>query len=137
MMMRGLCLSTAVVVGILGGTGLAVFGGAALAASACMQPMVPEMPDGKTAERDAVIAAANAVKTYVSQSDEYQNCLNMEYATYVNELKAQKPPGKADAKVNTEREAKITANQKSKETLGAAYGKTAAAYRQAHPPAPK
>jgi hypothetical protein len=61
----------------------------------------------------------------------------MEYKAYVDGLKAQKPPGKADPKVNTEREQKITANQKSKETLGAAYGATATAYRQAHPPAPK
>jgi len=136
-MRRGLYLSTAVLVSMLGGAGLAMFGGSALAASACMDPMVPPMPDGKTAERDAVIAAAAAVKTYVAQSDEYQMCLNMEYEAYVNELKAQKPPGKADPKMNAEREAKITANQKSKETLGAAYGKTAAAYRQAHPPAPK
>jgi len=136
-MKSGLWLSTAVVVGVLGGAALGVFGGSAFAASACMDPMVPMMPDGKTAERDAVIAAAAAVKTYVAQSDEYQNCLNAEYEAYVKGLATQKPPGKLDPKVNAEREGKITANQKSKETLGAAYGATAAAYRQAHPPAPK
>ena len=132
-MIRGLCLTTAVVVGVLGGTGLAIYGGPALAASACMDPEVPAMPDGKTAERQAVIDAAAAVKSYVAKSDEYQTCLNSEYEAYVKGLAAQKPPGKMDPKVNSEREAKINANQKAKENLGKAYGTTAAAYRQAHP----
>ncbi len=127
-MTRGLCLSTAALVAMLAVPALAQ-------ESACMTPMSPAMPDGKTADRDAVIAAAAAVKTFVAQSDEYQNCLNAEYEAYVNKVKADK--GKMDPKVNTAREAKITANQTAKENLGKAYTATAAAYRQAHPPAPK
>ena len=40
-------------------------------------------------------------------------------------------------KLNSEREAKITANQKKKEVVGQAYGATAAAYKAANPPAAK
>ena len=39
--------------------------------------------------------------------------------------------------MNSEREAKITANQKKKEEVGKAYGATAAAYKAANPPAAK
>ena len=127
-MIRGLCLSTAALVALLAVPAMAQ-------ESACMTPVSPTMPDGKTADRDAVIAAAAAVKTFVSQSDEYQSCLNAEYEAYVKKVATDK--GKMDPKVNTAREAKITANQTAKENLGKAYTATAAAYRQAHPPAPK
>ena len=112
----------------------------ALAQSACMEPVPPTMPDGKTAPAADVRAAAEAVRTFVTQSDDYQKCLNDEYATTVKAgqaaAKEKKQPFDARS-LNADREAKIAANQKKKEELGTAYGATAAAYRQAHPPAPK
>ena len=107
----------------------------ALAQSACMEPAVPTMPDGKTAAREEIIAAAGAAKEFMTKSDEFQGCLNAEYETSVNAMKAEaakdKKKGVDATKMNAEREAKITANQKKKEDVGKAYGATAAAYKQA------
>jgi hypothetical protein len=108
----------------------------ALAQSACMEPAVPTMPDGKTAARAEIIAAAGAAKEFMSKSDEFQGCLNAEYEATVNAAKAKKEPFDA-TKINAEREAKITANQKKKEDVGKAYGVAAAAFKQANPPAAK
>ena len=115
----------------------------ALAQSACMEPAAPTMPDGKTAARAEIIAAAGAAKEFVTKSDEYQACLNAEYETTVKAaLEAVKAKDKSKApvdakKLNSEREAKISANQKKKEEVGLAYGTTAAAYKAANPPAAK
>jgi hypothetical protein len=108
----------------------------ALAQSACMEPAVPSMPDGKTAARAEIIAAAGAAKDFIGKSDEFQNCLNAEYEATVNAMKAEAAKDKSktvDAtKLNADREAKITANQKKKEDVGKAYGATAAAYKAAN-----
>ena len=113
----------------------------AFAQSACMEPAAPTMPDGKTAARAEIIAAAGAAKEFMTKSDEYQGCLNAEYEAAVNAAKAEKSKDKAKqvdfTKANAEREAKITANQKKKEDVGKAYGVAAAAFKQANPPAAK
>jgi hypothetical protein len=115
----------------------------ALAQSACMEPAAPSMPDGKTAARAEIITAAGAAKEFMTKSDEYQACLNMEYETTVKaalEAVKAKDKGKApvDAKaLDTERQAKILANQKKKEDVGKAYTASATAYKQANPPAAK
>jgi hypothetical protein len=103
----------------------------AVAQSACMEPAVPMMPDGKTAARAEIIAAAGAAKEFMTKSDEFQGCLNAEYEAAVNAAKAKKEPLDA-TKMNKEREDKITANQKKKEDVGKAYGATAAAYKAAN-----
>ena len=136
-MRRGLCLFT-VALAALASPALVP----ALAQSACMEPVAPTMPDGKTAARAEIIAAAGSAKEFVAQSDEYQSCLNAEYeATVKAALEAAKAKDKSkqvDAKkLNSEREAKISANQKKKEEVGKAYGATAAAYKAANPPAAK
>ena len=114
----------------------------ALAQSACMEPAEPKMPDGKTAARAEIIAAAGAAKEFITKSDEYQACLNAEYeVTAKAAAEAAKAKDKSKmvdtVKLNSEREAKITANQKKKEVVGQAYGATAAAYKAANPPAAK
>ena len=108
----------------------------AVAQSACMEPAMPTMPDGKTAARAEIIAAAGAAKEFITKSDEYQGCLNAEYETAVNAMKAEAAKDKSKAvdatKMNKEREDKISANQKKKEDVGKAYGATAAAYKAAN-----
>jgi hypothetical protein len=108
----------------------------AVAQSACMEPAVPMMPDGKTAARAEIIAAAGAAKEFMSKSDEYQGCLNAEYEAAVNAMKAEAAKDKTKAvnakQLNSDREAKIEANQKKKEDVGKAYGATAAAYKAAN-----
>jgi hypothetical protein len=107
----------------------------AVAQSACMEPATPTMPDGKTAARAEIIAAAGMAKEFMTKSDEYQGCLNAEYETNVKTgqaaAKEKKQPFDA-TKMNKEREDKIAANQKKKEQVGQAYGATAAAYKAAN-----
>src|SRR5262245_23277785 len=108
----------------------------ALAQSACMEPAIPAMPNGKTAQRAEIIAAAGAAKEFITKSDEYQGCLNAEYEAAVNtgQADAKEKKQNFDAKkLNSDREAKITANQKKKEDVGKAYGAAAAAFKQANP----
>ena len=114
----------------------------ALAQSACMEPAVPTMPDGKTAARAEIIAAAGMAKDFMSKSDEYQNCLNAEYEAAVNAMKAEAAKDKSSRRstprqLNTDREAKILVNQKKKEEVGKAYTASATAFKQANPPAAK
>ena len=113
----------------------------ALAQSACMEPVVPTMPDGKTAARAEIIAAAGMAKEFMSKSDEYQGCLNAEYEAAVNAMKAEAAKDKSKAvnakQLNSDREAKIVVNQKKKEEVGKAYTASATAFKQANPPAAK
>jgi len=113
----------------------------ALAQSACMEPVVPTMPDGKTAARAEIIAAAGMAKEFMSKSDEYQLCLNQEYEAAVNAMKAEAAKDKSKAvnakQLNSDREAKIVVNQKKKEDVGKAYTASATAFKQANPPAAK
>jgi hypothetical protein len=112
----------------------------ALAQSACMEPAPPSMPDGKTAARAEIIAAAGAAKEFITKSDEYQGCLNAEYEAAVKAgqaaAKEKKQPFNAKD-LNSAREAKIAANQKKKEEVGQAYTASATAFKQANPPAAK
>ena len=126
-MIRGICLSTVAFV-MLAAPAFA-------AESACKEPVVPTMPDGSVAARDDVIKAAGSVKAYVTESDTYQECLNVEFNKMIEQAKKDKMPVGPEA--NKAREDKIAANQASKVKLGEAYSATAAAYRTAHPPAPK
>src|SRR5262245_38354572 len=106
----------------------------ALAQSACMEPATPTMPDGKTAARAEIIAAAGMAKEFITKSDEYQGCLNAEYETAVNAGQAAAKEKKASfdaTKLNKDSEAKIATNQKKKEDVGKAYGAAAAAFKQA------
>ena len=111
----------------------------ALAQSACMEPTTPTMPDGKTAARAEIIAAAGAAKEFMTKSDEFQGCLNAEYEALVKANEKNKDKSKAPdfVKMNAEREGKITANQKKKEEVGKAYGASATAFKAANPPAAK
>ena len=136
-MIRGIFLSVAFV--------MAAAPAFAAIDDACKQPKAPTMPNGRTAAREDIIAAANNVKAYVVESDEYQKCLTgviagIDQAQAAAEAKARAdkkqidPKLKAEmAKSKTEITAKGDANQAEKEKLGASYAAVAAAYRAAHP----
>ena len=112
----------------------------AFAQSACMEPTTPSMPDGKTAARAEIIAAAGAAKEFMTKSDEYQGCLNAEYeaAVKTGQAAAKEKKQPFDAKnLNKDREEKIATNQKKKEDVGKAYTASATAFKQANPPAAK
>ena len=138
-MIRRICLSAVFVV-------IAAPAFAAIDDS-CKEPTAPTMPNGRTAAREEIIAAANNVKAYVAESDKYQECLTgviagidqaqtKAEAQAKADKKAMDPKLRAEfAKSKTELTAKGDANQTKKEQLGASYAAVAGAYRAAHPPA--
>src|SRR5262245_13381530 len=95
------------------------------AATDCKEPTLPTMPNGRTAPAADIIAAANAVKAYVVDSDVYQQCLKY----HIDSIDLS-----AFAFISIfDMTAKGDANQARKEQLGASYAAVAAAYRSAHP----
>jgi hypothetical protein len=53
---------------------------AAPVAFSCDYPTSPEIPDGATAEKDAMIAASKSVKSYQAEMIAYRECLDAEVA---------------------------------------------------------
>ena len=53
---------------------------AAPLAFACDYPTSPEIPDGATAEKEAMIAASKGVKSYQADMIAYRECLDAEVA---------------------------------------------------------
>jgi hypothetical protein len=48
------------------------------ATAACNRPTAPVLPDGDTAELEAMVAGQKAVKAYVTETEAYLECLNAE-----------------------------------------------------------
>jgi hypothetical protein len=103
----------------------------AAAQSMCSEPIAPAPIDGKTATLAQLHSAVMDVKTFLKQSDDYQDCINQEW------VKARDAAVKAkqtlDPNLDTIRQQKIMANQALKEKVGAEYNAAATAYKQAHP----
>lgn len=57
--------------------------GAASAALACDQPQPPALPDGASADRDAMVSAHGEVKSFVNSGNAYLECLQQEEAAEV------------------------------------------------------
>lgn len=118
-MIRGICLSAAV---------FAMLTAPAFAAqTACVEPTLPSIPDGKTARDSDFVAARTAVVAYVTKADDYQLCLKEQIDSMEMQAKEQNKP--VDEKLKADLLALGDANQAKKEKLGADY---TAAYRLAH-----
>lgn len=50
--------------------------GSTTVAAQCSRPEAPELPDGATADLEAMVAGQKAVKTYVSGTEAYLECMN-------------------------------------------------------------
>jgi hypothetical protein len=128
-MLRGISLSVA---------GLMLLAAPVFAANpvdTCKEPVVPKMPQGKTAAAADLIKAAGEVKTYVMASDDYQQCIKSEVDKWEMDATASKMP--LDPKFKNAVLKKGDDNQAKKERLGAAYQLSATEYKAAHPPGKK
>ena len=65
---------------------LTLFLGTAQAAIACDYPARPKIADGSTATRDEMIESQASVKTYISLSNAYLECLETEEKAAVDAL---------------------------------------------------
>jgi hypothetical protein len=62
------------------GSLIALVAGLQTAGAACTYPAEVTIPDGKTATKEEMVAANNAVKEYMAKVDEYLACLDKEEA---------------------------------------------------------
>jgi hypothetical protein len=103
----------------------------AWAESACQEPIAPAAVDGNTATADQLHMAVLDVKTFIKQSDDYQDCL-------WKELKDQQDAAKRDKKDLDPSAAqgvqdKVKSNQALKERVGNEYNAAATTYKAKHP----
>ncbi|MEJ1969260.1 MAG: hypothetical protein WDN03_11610 [Rhizomicrobium sp.] len=103
----------------------------AAADSLCAEPIAPASVDGSTATADQLKANLADVKTFIKQSDDFQDCLNREYVAALDDAKKNKKD--PDPAWDTTRKNKIEANQALKEKVGAEYNAAAHAYMAKHP----
>lgn len=64
---------------------------AAQSALACDYPERPEIPDGTTATKDQMLAAAAAVKDYLAEVDTYLSCIEETESEAVAAMEAPSP----------------------------------------------
>ena len=103
----------------------------AAAQGMCAEPIAPAAIDGATATGAQIQAALLDVKTFLKQSDDYQDCLLRE----LNEAKADALKAKKDVDPSLEpaMNKKVQANQALKEKVGAEFNAAALAYNAKHP----
>jgi hypothetical protein len=108
----------------------------AFAQMGCSNPIAPTAIDGSRASAQQMKDAKADVLDFMKSSDDFQSCL-------INQVKAGKAEaakhaGDHNAKpfdpaIETSATAKIDANQRLKEKVGAEYNGAVASYKAAHP----
>jgi Skp family chaperone for outer membrane proteins len=111
----------------------AAFGlaGPALAQGACVRPTAPAALDGATATMDQLKENQQATKTFIADSDLFQDCVIKDLTAQREAAKAAKK--KLDKSVAETADAQISANQKDKAKAGEAFNNAVKAYKAAHP----
>jgi len=111
-------------------SGAALFTAFALAsvASACENPAVVAIPDGKSSTKEQMLAARDQVKAYVKSMDEFLACIDQEAAA--------KGDG-APAEYKELMIARHNAAVSEEEAMAAAFNDQLHAYNAAHPAPPK
>ncbi|HEY7977757.1 MAG TPA: hypothetical protein VID67_06150 [Rhizomicrobium sp.] len=106
----------------------------ALAADACGgAPIAPAAVDGSTVSTAQMKDAHDDVMNFIKSSDDYQSCVLADLDRQKREAAKAKDPKPLNQSIIDEANAKIAANQKTKEKVGAEYNAAVHAYKEAHP----
>lgn len=89
------------------------------------QPVKPELPDGKTATMDELVATSNAVKSFIAEADAYLDCSEKEIAS--EEFQA------LDDKQQNQKKKEVKALLKSRNNIADDFNKEVGAYKKANP----
>lgn len=103
------------------------------AGSACEDPIAPTQIDGTKATAKQMKDAIQDFKTFQAASDDYQSCLVDDLKLQKTEAAKGKDPKPLDPSVEQAVNAKIDANQRLKEKVGAELNASVQAYKAAHP----
>ena len=103
----------------------------AWAQAVCREPIVPPAIDGNTATAPQMKVQLQDVKTFLTASDDYQDCLikSLDAAAAA----AQKANTDIDPRLEAALETKLQSNQLLKERVGALFNAAVAAYKARNP----
>jgi hypothetical protein len=106
----------------------------AMAQSVCGgAPIAPAAVDGSKVTEAQMKDAHDDVVNFIKASDEYQSCLFSDLDRQKREAAKAKDPKPLDQSIIDGVSAKVAANQKTKEKVGAEYNAAVHAYKDAHP----
>jgi hypothetical protein len=110
---------------------LILMSGPALAQSNCVSPIPPAAPDGRTASQADLVAAAKDARSFIAESDVYQQCM-VDYVT-AQKKKAQEDKATFDKSIETDATKRINDNQAIKVKVGTDINSAIAAFKASHP----
>jgi hypothetical protein len=113
------------------GAALLVWAAPAVAQSACREPIVPPSIDGATATEVQMKTQGDDVRTFLRDSDVYQECLIKLLDDAAK--KAKDDNTDVDARLQASIQTKIQSNQLLKERVGALYNGAVGLYHKTHP----
>ncbi|MGN6515123.1 MAG: hypothetical protein ACTHLR_04700 [Rhizomicrobium sp.] len=96
-------------------------------------PIPPAALDGSKATEAQMKDAHDDVVNFIKSSDDYQSCLFADLARQKREAAKAKDPKPLDPSIAQGVSAKVDANQKMKEKVGAEFNAAVVAYKAAHP----
>lgn len=99
----------------------------------CYEPIPPAAVDGGAATEAQMKAAQSDVKDFIKASDDYQDCLNHQFAELKRKAAMSKDKQPLDPSIQAEVAAREDKNQKTKEKVGAEFNAAVAAYNAKHP----
>ena len=110
-----------------------LLGGAwpAIAQSNCEAPVVPVVPDGRTATQIKMNDAISRSKSFITKSDAYQTCL-LDYVKAQKDLAAQNKTT-FDPSIETDAVKRINDNQAEKAKVGSDMNAAIAAFKTSRP----
>lgn len=94
------------------------------AAAECIRPAVAEIPDGRSATFDQMLAAQTAVRTYLADMEQFLVCIN-------DEIDAQ--PEDSPQEITTALIDRHNSAVSEMETVAARFNEQRAAYQEANP----
>jgi hypothetical protein len=103
----------------------------AAAQSDCQMPIAPVAPDGKTSTQAQLMAAAGDARSFIAQSDVYQQCL-ADYVKAQRDL-ATKNKNPFDTSIQADALKKISENQDEKVKVGGDINAAIGAFKASHP----
>lgn len=106
----------------------------AMAADACGDaPIPPAAIDGSKATEAQMKGAHDDVVNFIKSSDDYQSCVYADLNKQKQEAAKANPPKTLDPSIEQGVNAKVDANQKMKEKVGAEFNAAVMAYKSSHP----
>jgi len=113
---------------------LVALAGPALAGNTCVQPYAPTVPNGASASKEEMLSAHDEVMAFIRASDNFQDCVILDIQT--QRAARERDQKTLDPAIADEATARISANQREKERVGAEFNTAVQAYKAAHPTAP-